>query len=1763
MIGGMSEPPRQGNDQNVRENEENEDNEENEETEESEDQEKDVENGEVEVAEAEEEEEEEEEAEEAAEEEEAINVNKPKNTNAIQITSLLDDPYANVIELGDRIYIDSERYGRITGTVYYRDGEFISIKPDGISNTVFTFEVTQTDTAEEYNEEDGIKEISILKKRLTDSFIEQNDIRVDQIIDTFDASGELYKAYRVVRIDKDTDSITITEYDKDVEKQKAEEKAEALQRIKDGLEQEQEQKREVDVDTIDIEFGFIGIPTDISFKVISVREFVGSENSDHNNAPSVLNEGEGEGEDEDEDEGEDEGEDESVEFVGVIELVRPTIFKEAAAFEQRIPDNLQKIDALNDFISSLDSTKQKDQKSVREQRILMETFFNLKQSMISYKDDDSIESKNTSATTLSELIRLVPIPLGRPVLDVVKKVYYQLKMEEQEDEQKEEKVSKKREQQMIIDAPLGDTTGLYFKEFQSELTDMIEKRSNIVSSAQTIIKEWNDQRSFAEKYASTWTSRVEVDDAWRPLVDSDFFRYLPPAPKDDDIETENIPGYIPSFSDKKLPTISKVPFGIEVALATTYRKGADRKKQTLIDEEKAVMSHYVLFPLKAAKHIGAKRSYLLAIDSGRSQMPLKTMKMLLEKFGAPNDTGGVQSIILLHPDGNTLGNIPLADYIEGMSVPALGLGDIYTTLVQYGIDNMELNKPIMDVLLKKITLYQSQLLSTLSKLRTGSKEAEAKEQGEEAKAEGAPKENPFIENSILFEKIQSYDTLTNDIAEYERINPVLKASDIGKVIYLMQKHPNLFQVSIGTNSKLLAREGQNIRHTNYITYHKINKIIKNNQKNAGFRPKRNECVHVKDLVTIRKIFDDEERMGKLLTYFKKYQGIREENWINCKLCNEHLLCVHERLQLQAYLYPGDKATIEKEIILKFSGGQFQGKFICRNCGQAMREMDYDNNLEFDDDGKPKSGRAVLVDDDTQFDERLNLMLNASTKSGLKLSSDEMKCYDILRGLSSHLGIVLDEAAYKFIIPHVTRYMSTLASKDSYLESKKGKDPKKTQSYESVIALKLIQCCGAFLLIEIQTKIPDYAKHSTLPKCVPGFGGYPLATNGDIEGINYMTCAIISLSKIVKDQIWVNSGIAKVKEGEATIKFFNDAIFKVIQNYGDGVEVQDKLYQKRKYVATQTVKSSSDYPKDSIFHSFLPEQVIISPEEAAKDAIVPEVASHMGKKGEKALIKTWIRTSHVLAKATTNLVRGSPFIEATCCLASIATPSQFLKKSDLPEIGSRQLAPNQQGQMILTHFVPREMGSNVIEPDNELFHRLFLKCCFQGPRIGHSHETGLMNKCVWCQFQFPMNPAIMTTANIDLEGKSALYEQKIDVNQESFTELLDAIHMVNHVDTPMRPEVSPIHHVFVEFSRMNPAPLNEWQSSIPKGWDDKITYNWANLIHVTMEDLSRIPPKAPTVELYNALGFISDASATSKTLIASKLPADIEDLLTRISSLSWANFFQVLQTYIIVPLQRIASGFNTKSLALPKELEKELSIIHVANYLIPLIENDVRIIEKIKITNIAKNYPLALSKIRYFLKQMSQILSFRDKISPSIVVGKEKTLAYIQQILLCGPLAELLNSDIVPADYVRTGSNISVATDRSMKVIYNIVYLHLKKYEREDLSFDTVRIKELIEIRDEKERVNIVAQFDRLSDEDKAMELMNKGLGLGKWAVGGSKLIYAYDKDYFDSERSKRLEAGIFDGPGLEGQNEVDRDEYGFAVEGESEGYDHNQHGDDE
>ena len=1388
-------------------------------------------------------------------------------------------------------------------------------------------------------------------------------------------------------------------------------------------------------------------------------------------------------------------------------------------------------------MSGLDPILQKDPKALRSVRILVETLFDLKQSTIAYRDDGSIQgTRDISARSIIDLIEHTPVPLGRPVLEAVKKIY------------------------KPDDAKEAESDELFFVSFEDELNQMLNDHGKVVSASlsgaknSTIIREWSQQQAFNNKFLSPCLLRQTEQPLWKALSDSEYFRSEPPT------STENngvitllstVPGYIAPHQKDVDPILDDVPFGLERALSTTYRKGLqDRKKQVLSAEETATVTSYIMFPLSVAKYLGSTRSRYITTDSGRSQMPSKTMKMILKERGAPQEVGSSKDIILLNVTGTSLGNILLADYIDGMTVPALGLGDTFDTLEQYGMEHLELNRDIAQVLLNKIAMYQSQLLSTLKRLRIMNQELVAKE----------PVMNPFLENPSILQEIRNQIPLADALTEYARINPTLATSDIGQVLYLLRHHPILFQVALSNNPILLGKAILYTDITNYLNYLHINNTNRYNEQNAGIKPKRNLCEHVGMLVSIRKLTDDSERFQQLAIFFRKYQGGRDKilnNWINCNFCSEHLLCIHETLQLQAYLNPKEKDTIEKEIILKCSGGQFQGKYICRNCGQSIRELDFDNGLEFDDNGKPKSGRSVLVDEDALFDEKLNKLLSEidepSEKAEMKLNEDEMKCYYIIREIAERVGIQVEDAGYKRIITRVIAHINKFPSSDVYYRTARGSA--KNVDYHVALARVSIAACGFFLLIEIQTKIPSYVVRYPLMGCKsPGFDGYPLNSDpANKQGMEYIACAIASITQ--KEPPWNQSGFQMVEndvERQAGIVFYMMAVLR--KEISDEM-IQSELAEKRVYLLEVLGASSSvqdGRPKDMIPLTFLPEQIIVTPEEAAKDAIRPDVAANMGNKGKMALVKLWIRRAHELAKETALLIRGSPLMETTCCLSTIDKPGVFfIENMDMPSIGRRTLQPYQQGQLMLTEFIPRPTGTDVVSADKDLYYRIFLKCCYQGLRMGHSHEPGLTHFCHWCQFQFPTHPAVMDT---DTEGKSALLSQDIKMNTEEFTALLDTIHTVNKVKPVEIREITSVTDMMRSLGEVVPQPIA----------------GWSTIMQETTTAFLRLAPDADRADVILAAGTISSATGASERIIYDRLKLEkYQRIMNNISRLSWVNFFQVMQTYFITPFQRMISQFDKESLVIPWELKKVLSETHVTKDIQPILNKDTLLLSLKGADIILPRLQFARIKLHHYINQMRVLLPFKNNIRSTVVPGRQITLEYIQRALFYGPLSTLLHSAEIP-EGAEIKSPIKSVGDPSMRFLLEIVAFTLDKYNEEKLSYDDKQIKNMIEIRAEKERVHVVSEFNKLTDEQRQIELQNKRLGIGKWAVGGTKVIHSYDKEYYDLERQKRISAGISNFPGQEEDAYQGRkvDDLGFDVYGDEEmeaegGYDFNENGDDD
>jgi len=168
--------------------------------------------------------------------------------------------------------------------------------------------------------------------------------------------------------------------------------------------------------------------------------------------------------------------------------------------------------------------------------------------------------------------------------------------------------------------------------------------------------------------------------------------------------------------------------------------------------------------------------------------------------------------------------------------------------------------------------------------------------------------------------------------------------------------------------------------------------------------------------------------------------------------------------------------------------------------------------------------------------------------------------------------------------------------------------------------------------------------------------------------------------------------------------------------------------------------------------------------------------------------------------------------------------------------------------------------------------------------------------------------------------------------------------------------------------------------------------------------------------------------------------------------------------------------------------------------------------------------IAVAKIEYFLTQIQGFLSFASELQAGRTPGGLIGVKYLKYALFLGPFAELLDLNRAPP-----GSGGDVATtslvDKSGTVLTAFINGCMAQFEGESLSYSPDEIRLRIAKSAEKEKMNFIGDLDKMDDDGKQVELVNKALGIGKWSIGGSKLIFAYDADQWEKERDERIRRG--------------------------------------
>jgi hypothetical protein len=1421
-----------------------------------------------------------------------------------------------------------------------------------------------------------------------------------------------------------------------------------------------------------VDFNFQGIPFDLPFDVLRGREIPQEvkeeeivediENLAEESGPNVL---------------------EDLEFFEEEVVVEKAGIEEIPSAKRNYPDTVQRSDMIQEFIRLLPTQSQKNENKLKAIRRLVEVCLLLRNQIVQYGNDgEPVGIKSTTYDTVLDLAKSDDVTFSIPVADVKRVVYY-----DQIGDLDESNLSTEN-----IDGR--------FLDIQLENRLLISEIAGNVDSINQIPNWYNNYNKFFQKNFRQWSEKSKINES-EFTRDKDFFRA--PIP---DMETALLEG-VPKFPPKSDKFIFSIEFidTVHYSLLRGLKERVGRlkaKDQNIVLEsaEEAVIQSYLLFPKQNEREFGTTRSGKLAYDIGRSLNRIQLINSILEDGIQEIATTG--SILAIGADGNTLGNIDVSDWLDYVPLTLYGLGDAIVELSSYGFNQKEFSFEQQKSLVKKIE-------SSIAHLKSHIKYIREKEESEASESVALIKKNLVSDERFesLMNNLSSEAILLKLITQVQRRTPVYKECDIAIFLHLYNKAQDLLLSKLG-NSNLLA-----YYRTKFVNQEFLERVqegfrlkVKNDDK--MYVPFENTCSHMKNLNVIQKVKDDGNRMKLLSKFLTKYQSYKKDNWIYCVECDKHCLCNHDFLLLQEYLHPREKDTLHKELLLTFSGGVFQGKYICKNCGQAISSLEFDTSLEYDDDGRPMMGRSVLVDEAEVEEEKLNEMMGAPTDTVEAITFDlpqKTLYYQAAKDIFDMIGIFPSGKAYIELVEGVHNEMTNQPERESYI--KKNKMNKAAISYDKYINLVIVGIIASYSIIEIQTQIPSYTPKFSVQGCSADFRGYPMGSETDRRMLEYMACVISKIEK--NNPPWKMTGLLDMKDLKKRQKAVENVIEKVIKSVMIKSDVMNKIIRKKTYVIEMYGKNKTSELEEVLIQGFRPFL-----QKADEDVVVPSAANPVEK------IRGTIFEANRLAKESMKQ-EITPYSERTCCVNPIYQPLSFWKDKDIQKLGTK----SEPRGPINTHskfsFNLRKESRIEKEITKDEYNAIFIQVCYQGDNIGRSHEFGYNNKCRYCKLDisllksFDSNEIVSEKKQQELIQEyngvieTLLKNQGVEVDPETFEKLLSIIHLVNSV-VP-----KPIE--FVKLNKANKEVYNNLFLLTPEPFD-----GWKENINRLFEKLVKLEANAEKHQFVEAYGEISNKYTQFMSENEKMINENPNNILKNLLEQPISQVIESMRTSILVNLQRIVKGYNRKELEVGYSFAKEYElegqiIIDINRFLILHTSYLDNLNEKIK--------GFAKSKILYGIDKLSSLLNtFQSSIRGVSLPGGSFGVSYLLKSGIAGILYEMMNPNIgFPDTYI-----VEEFKEDTGPFVKEVISELIVRYDLESFKLTEDEIRLALAKRNEKEKILFINKLDSMTPEEKRSELLNKRLGLGDWARGGSKGIYAFDPEQYDFERDQRIQMGIFD-----------------------------------
>ena len=1512
-----------------------------------------------------------------------------------------------------------------------------------ISPDGLTNQVIELDVNEEgFDPRFGIESVEILQKRKKTNLVEILDLRADQDLETFGSDGEPIAKYRIVSVDPDSDMIVVN--------------------------------NELEGD-ITIPFGFRGVPKDFPFRAIRGRQAIekpeglGQILEENEGQGDILNE---EGNAEEEEEEEDfTFLDDELQLPGSSQAEQEGIERliEIPTSERTYSNVTQKSEAYADFLSLNTPAKQRLAETQKATRVLTEMFFQIRASILRTSDDGTPKGvKPSSIQTLVDALETRLLALSRCVVDIDKIIYYDINPDN-------------HPQPEMMD-------GLRIKDFPAKIeasNEYLESSPDMAGQKYTSFL-----NSYLDKYASAWKPTGDASQKIAFQRDEEVFRRKAPE------NEANIPGY-PSGLPREKEGYASADNISEVSMSLLRGLKSLRVKSQIMQlgEEAAVLS-YVLFPLSQASSLNTLRHESLVADIADGQKEFLSMKKILKEIGDITDIPSATQPFLVSADGGNLGNISLKDYLNSMGLRAEGMGDVWPVQVLLGMREREWTIDQQEALNEIIKGTQNQILNAIIAQRDALSQF--------ATQPPAIQGIQMVTNGpAMIEKLAGEPLIKDMQTAIKEQMPGYVNSDVAMVGLILRNHPELAMAQLADQPAALTRSRMRYAREEYLKTLRDIQLKKHRIDFAGQPPEPVNCSHVKPLAMIRKVKDDNQRLALLSKFLITFQGQKEDNWLKCNAGDHNLLCMHELLQIYQYLRPGDVSALNKDIQLNFGGGQFQGFYICRNCGQPISELEYDTHLEFDDNGRPMMGRSELVDKDAVTMEQIDDLIGplGDIDDPAEFDNETKKLiYTTSKELAERMMAPLELDDYLVIVNRVYGLIQQIPSREIYVRWQQAESKKKVNrpDYDIYMNQSFVCATAVHMLIHIQTRKPDLILRG-MPTGCRNLGGQPLET----DGTNGIDCVISILSSFQKDSApWSLTQFQKEPDDAVRQKLIKGVFEPYMRSALQDPTILQALSQKREYIRKVLgAAGGQGRPDEELPANFAPIPYVMKEEDFVEKIIIPEAA------GPAERAELWIRQGNMLAKKN-KMPMPIVFSEASCCLSPLDKANEFWEsgqaKDSLPPFSKRTGVPAPPNITRVEPIMkPSQISRPLPDPPENSYYQLFLKVCYDGDKKGHTHEFGLTHTCIWCDLKLPMDLGILTSE----QGLVAIESQGIQVNKETFEDLLNVTHRVNSFKSNLKSEL--------------PGPLDNWTALM--SIEPEPAEGYRAVMALTQTELTKLPPDAKEVEVALALSEFSTLSESMEQMLKVRLPPTQHELFDILVKGGAGSIIRFLQSYVLVPLYQ----FSTKrgySASVPKSWElswqHQLDVESILN----AHRGYIAKFNKVEVT------PWLKAKIDTVVIQTRSILQKLETLRPLQIPGGIQTYEYFLKFCLYSPLANFVDPNTLPIaqDTEAPSSHVEQQAMFPAKFISDMV----NRFKEEGLSLTPEQIREMIAKRNEAEKANILRKMTEMPRAQKDIAKIQMKLGIGEWAVGGTKAIYAYDKDRYDIERDQRAQAGIIDFPGM-------------------------------